>query len=336
MKPEYLELLRCPKTRRKLELRDAEHVNNRIKKGMLVEPHSGSEYPIIGFIPRFVPTENYASSFGLQWNIHSRTQHDKYSHHSISGERYRKETQWEENLTGQYILEVGGGSGRFTVHAAKSGVTIVSIDYSNAVEANYKINGDKENVFIVQGDIYAMPFAKECFDKVFCFGVLQHTPDPQKAFLSALDYLRPGGKIASDIYIKDIVHWLLFPKYYVRPFTKRKDPEKLYRSVCRYVDFMWPLAKIIRKIPRIGYAINWRLLIADYSKHLPNSDDAILKEWAYLDTFDMLSPTFDYPQTLRNFKKWHKEAGLSEIDVHVGYNGIEGRATKPIRNFNAQ
>ena len=55
----------------------------------------------------------------------------------------------------------------------------------------------------------------------------------------------------------------------------------------------------------------------------------MLKEYAILDTFDMLSPAYDTPQYLRTVKEWFKNTNMSNIDVHYGYNGIEGRATKP-------
>ena len=329
MRPEHLELLRCPKTGRKLQFENVKIVGNRIKEGVLIESLSEKEYPVIGFIPRFVSDENYTSNFGLQWNIHCQTQYDRYSGFDISRDRFRRETRWGKDLSGESVLEVGCGAGRFTTHAAETGATVVSFDSSNAVEANYKSNGRKDNVLILQANIYEMPFQKEFFNKVFCFGVLQHTPDPQKAFFSMQKYLRRGGEIASDIYIKDFTHWLLGTKYYVRPFTRGKDPERLYNFTRKYVDFMWPLTRVIRKIPKIGHALNWKLLIADHSKALPNADDATLKEWACLDTFDMLSPMYDYPQTVKTFKRWHEETALSEIDVHRGYNGVEGRAIKP-------
>ena len=34
------------------------------------------EYPVIAGVPRFVPRENYASGFGLEWTKHARTQYD--------------------------------------------------------------------------------------------------------------------------------------------------------------------------------------------------------------------------------------------------------------------
>jgi SAM-dependent methyltransferase len=320
--------LRCPRSKKRLLVKQAEYVDGRIKSGLLVEPDSGAEYPVIEFIPRFVTYNEYTQNFGLEWNIHNRTQYDETSGYNLSKERFYSETKWDKNLEGQIVLEVGSGSGRFTKQAVETGALLVSLDPSIAVEANYLSNGQHNNLLIVQASLYEMPFAENYFDKIFCFGVLQHTPDPHQAFVALVKYLKSGGKIASDIYIKDLTHWLLQTKYYVRPFVNKDNPERLYRAIKRYVDFMWPLARLIRKIPRLGYAINWRLLVADYSSLLPGADEKMLKEWAYLDTFDMLSPAYDKPQTVKTFASWHYQAGLKNIEVHKGFNGVEGRGVK--------
>jgi SAM-dependent methyltransferase len=233
-------------------------------------------------------------------------------------------------LSSEIVLEAGSGSGRFTKHVAETGAMVVSFDYSDAVKANYQSNGNLDNVLIVQADIFNMPFEDDFFDKVMCIGVLQHTPNPRNAFSSLVQAVKPGGAITVDNYIKDIGRYWLQPKYWVRPFTKNIDPEKLYPRLKAYVDFMWPLARLIRKIPVIGPTINWKLLIADYSRELPDADEATLKEWAYLDTFDMLSPAYDYPVTVSTFRKWFEEEGLQQIEVHKGYNGVEGRGRKPM------
>ena len=91
---------------------------------------------------------------------------------------------------------------------------------------------------------------------------------------------------------------------------------------------MWPVARVLVKIPKLGKMINWRLMIADYHHLLPNADSKTLKEWAILDTYDMVSPAHDHPATLKQYKGWHTEMGLINVDVHYGYNGIEGRANK--------
>lgn len=326
MRKEHLELLVCPETGRPLTL-DVLEVgsNERVKEGKLIEQLSGKSYPIVNFIPRFVSAENYASNFGYQWNLHRNTQQDEYAQITLSKERFFNETRWGHNLEGQVIAEVGCGAGRFTKHAVSTGATIISFDYSNAVEANYQVNGQNDNLLIIQADVYLMPFKKNFFDKIFCFGMLQHTPNPEQSFYNVVSYLKENGKIASDIYLKswkDIFH----ARTYVRVFTKSYPPEKLYKFTCKYVDFFWPLAKRLRR-SYVGQKLISRV-IADRSDILPNSDDKLLKEWAYLDTFDWFSPTYDFPQTLKRFLDWHKNADLVDIDVHYGYNGIEGRGSK--------
>ena len=46
--------------------------------------------------------------------------------------------------------------------------------------------------------------------------------------------------------------------------------------------------------------------------------------------YDMLSPKYDFTATLEEFRAWLDAAGLEQTDVHHGYNGLEGRAVKPV------
>lgn len=318
----------CPGTKRPLELAISEQVNDRIKEGILVEPVSGNRYPIVNYIPRFVAAENYASSFGFQWNVHWQTQQDHYAKTNLSGRRFSQETQWNTLLENEVILEAGCGAGRFTKYALDTKATVVSFDYSQAVDANYKVNGSHENLLLLQADIFHMPFKENFFDKAFCFGVLQHTPDPEKAFLSIVQHLKPGGQIASDVYVRSWKNYF-HVKPYVRPFVKNLSPESLYRFTKKYVNFFWPLARLARR-SKFGQKLISRV-IAERSEQLGNVKDELIREWTYLDTFDWFSPAFDKPQTKQQFLAWHQRAKLEHIDVRYGFNGVEGRASKPMR-----
>ncbi len=326
MNKQHLPLLACPKCHRTLSIVGGEPAGTEVVvEGTLKCDGCGKEYPVSGGVPRFVPRENYASGFGLEWTRHARTQYDSASGTTVSRDRFFEQTQWPERLEGELILEVGSGSGRFTEQAAKTGATVVSLDYSYAVDANFQSNGARRNVLIVQADVFEMPFANGSFDKLFCFGMLQHTPDPRRAFLALPPMVKPGGMVVADIYKLTPLRALLNTKYYVRPFTKNLDPEKLYKLVQRWVDFMWPIASLIRRLPK-GHGLNWRLLVADYSA-LGLKGDA-LKQWAYLDTFDMLAPRFDYPARLATFKRWFEDAGLKEIFTEYSPHGITGRGVR--------
>ncbi len=334
MKQEHIDYLVCPKTRSSLVLEDgAEEDQGRIKKGWLISDDGEHRYPIVNFIPRFVEKENYASNFGYQWDIHARTQYDRFTGCDASERRLFEETRWPRNLSGERIVEVGSGAGRFTEHLVSTGAFVVSFDYSNAVETNYKLNGKMNNLLVVQGDIYNPPVPDESFDRVLCVGVIQHTPFPKKAFLRLPALLRAGGNLVVDVYRRDkgirgLAKKVLQTKYWVRPVTRRMKPSLLYRVCSYHIRLMWPFVKLVNRLPKIGPILVRTMLVADNGAgyQIP---DSLRKEWALLDTFDWLSPMYDDPQTLETLQSWFSETLLVDCEVAYGYNGIEGRGTAP-------
>jgi len=68
-------------------------------------------------------------------------------------------------------------------------------------------------------------------------------------------------------------------------------------------------------------------LVADYSPL--GLKGQILKEWSYLDTFDMLAPRYDRPATRRTFQRWGEQAKLADIDAHHAPHGVVMRARMP-------
>jgi ubiquinone/menaquinone biosynthesis C-methylase UbiE len=203
---------------------------------------------------------------------------------------------------------------------------VVSFDYSYAVEANYRSNGASPNVLIVQADVFAMPFKAGTFDLLFCFGMLQHTPNARGALAALPRVVKPGGLVCADIYKATLLRTMFHTKFLVRPFTRHLDPDRLYAGVCRWVDFMWPLAGLIRKLPK-GHGINWRLMVADYSNLGLTGEK--LKEWAYLDTFDMLAPHYDLHVRAGTFAKWGADSGLQDIETEYNGHGVVMRARVP-------
>jgi len=74
MHPNFLSLLQCPDTGEPLILEPAQvQRDGKIAEGQLVSA-SGSRYPIVRGIPRFVGQEHHASSFGYQWSRWPRVQ----------------------------------------------------------------------------------------------------------------------------------------------------------------------------------------------------------------------------------------------------------------------
>ena len=113
-------------------------------------------------------------------------------------------------------------------------------------------------------------------------------------------------------------------KYFLRPILKHIKKETLYHYVKKLVPCILPLAVMLRKA--CGPVGNRIFPIANYS-HLGIPCE-MNKELSILDTFDMYSPQFDKPQTLCQIENWLKRAGLQNIDVWYGQNGIVGKGIK--------
>lgn len=321
---EFIERLRCPSTGQKLFKVDEEGAEGP-SGGWLISEDRAYKYPIIDGIPRFVPKSNYADNFGVQWNYFRKSQLDSHSGHPISSERFWKATGWKRNeIKGKWVLDVGCGAGRFAEVAVGAGANVVALDYSSAVDACYRNLGHHQNLYIVQGDIYALPFALETFDYVYSLGVLQHTPDVQKAFFALPPMLRAGGSLCVDYYWKRF-RTMLHAKYLVRPFTKQMSQDRLFRWLERWVPTMLAVSRGLGGVPAIGRVLKRIVPVADYAGIYPLSEEQ-LKEWALLDTFDMLSPKYDNPQRAKVVGKWMRQSGLEDVEVlHAAHLVARGR-----------
>lgn len=313
MKTELLEILCCPKSGKKLIFKSQE-TNNFDINGSLISEDMTSEYNVIKSIPRFVSKFNYADNFGFQWNKFAKTQLDSNSGHPISAERFWKATGWEKSeLRDKWVLDVGCGSGRFTEIALKAGAKVVALDYSNSVDATWENLKHFSNLYVVQGDIYSLPFFKNSFDFIYCLGVIQHTPNVEMALKALPPMLSKNGKLCVDVYWKRL-RSMMHSKYLFRPFTKKIPNEVLFKIIKKIVPFLLSVSIFLSKFPLIGSVFRRIIPIANYYKIYPLSRNQ-LKEWAILDTFDMLSPEYDSPLTKNKLKKYMIESNLKNIEI---------------------
>jgi SAM-dependent methyltransferase len=328
MLKQHADDFRHPRTGRTLKLRVDESHGDVVLSGALTG--DGDDFAIVRGIPRFGPADNYAESFGYQWQHFSKTQLDSASAWgSQSAKRLSDHTCWPDRMGDQRILEAGSGMGRFTEHLAATGARVCTFDYSAAVVANYKNNGHHRNVSFAQADIYGPPYQPGSFDKVLCIGVIQHCPSPKKAFMSLTKFVKPGGQIVVDVYRFD---WksLFSGKYYLRPITRRMSHATLHKFVRLHVGWVYPFTGLVQKVlGRPGRSLSWALAMADYRGVYP-VNDAMLREHSLLDTFDMLAPAYDRPQTISRVRRWFAEAGLIDVVVKPGWNGIEAQGYRPI------
>jgi len=291
-------------------------------------------FPLKNGAYRIVEDLNYTDNFGYQWNKFAGTQVDKSSNLDISKLRFFAETGWDaEDLTGKTVLEVGSGAGRFSqiiLDFTKAG--LYSVDYSNAVEANYKNNGPNDRLQLFQASIYEMPFAKQQFHKVICIGVLQHTPDVEKSVQCLIDMTRPGGELVVDFY--PVTGWWtkLQAKYMLRPFTRKMSHEKLYKKIDRNMDWMIKAYRFFSKLG-VGRLFNRFIPICDIDGTLPKGlPYNQLRELCVLDTFDMFSPQYDQPQKIDTVVKWFKKYGMQDVwGGFIKYDNCRAAVVKGVK-----
>ena len=169
------------------------------------------------------------------------------------------------------------------------------------------------------------------FDKIFCLGVLQHTPDVKKAYMSLVPFLKPGGELVVDCYLSQPLKHMFNLKYLLRPFFKWWNPGVLFKFWHVVISLAYDLKVLVTKLPAIGRALA-RLIPIGRLSYEPEYHwtPAQLKEIKTLSVIDMLSPKYDKCQKLSTFRSWMEEAGLEILDLTTGFNGINARARRPL------
>jgi ubiquinone/menaquinone biosynthesis C-methylase UbiE len=96
-------------------------------------------------------------------------------------------------------LEIGAGTGYFTLHMLKAGIVreAVATDISPGMIAALERNAAQQGLEVeaLVADAERLPFEDESFDLVLGHAVLHHIPDLERAFSEFHRVLRPGGVI---------------------------------------------------------------------------------------------------------------------------------------------
>lgn len=287
-----------------------------------LEDSNGHHFPKIdGVCVVLENPDNYTENFGFQWNKFQKTQIDReHNTLSLSEQRFFLETKWPKGqLQNQCILEVGSGAGRFSrVVLEHTKARLYSLDFSSAVKANWRNNAQFgiDRFVLFQASVYEMPFENNQFDKVFCLGVLQHTPNFKKSVQSLIDKCKPGGEVVVDFYPVNGFWTKIHAKYLLRPLTKKMNHEKLLYLIDRHAD---RLIKAYRFLEKTGLRTLTRFLPVVDLKTLPGGlPYEQFRDWVVLDTFDMFSPMYDNPQRISTVKNWFEENGMT-----VSFAGYE-------------
>ena len=109
----------------------------------------------------------------------------------------RLESAIGRRVAGLRLLNVGCGTGGFTVVAHRAGASAVGVDAEPAaVEiCRLKADAEKGGPISILGAAEALPFPDACFDVVYCFSTLEHVASVPATVREMLRVARPGGAV---------------------------------------------------------------------------------------------------------------------------------------------
>ncbi|HEY0967249.1 MAG TPA: class I SAM-dependent methyltransferase [Opitutaceae bacterium] len=100
-------------------------------------------------------------------------------------------------IPGARYLEVGCGTGRFTVPVAAQGVDLTAVDISDEMLATTRgklqAAAVKQPVQLLKLDARDSGFAPASYDVVFSFNVINHVPEYERLITEVARVLKPGG-----------------------------------------------------------------------------------------------------------------------------------------------
>lgn len=196
---------------------------------------------------QYVVNKNHRTkqSFSKEWSIFKYNS-DKTWDLDIRGmfTRFLKEIdENEKDLPGKLIFDAGCGNGVLNQAVAKSGATIVGMDFSLSIEKAFESN-DQEKAFFIQGDVQFPPVHFETFDIVHSSGVLHHTNNTELSFSCLEPCVKPGGKLSVWLYHprKNFIHNIFNT---IRKFTSRLPLRLQYYL---YWTTVFPISFIVNRI----------------------------------------------------------------------------------------
>jgi ubiquinone/menaquinone biosynthesis C-methylase UbiE len=119
-----------------------------------------------------------------------------------------------ERWSGKKVLEIGCGIGTDTVNFARHGATVTAVDLSpqslNLARRRVEVYGLQNQVRFYSGSAEELSsfVPVESYDLIYSFGVIHHTPHPERVVQQMRSYARPGTVIKLMVYYRP--SWKVF------------------------------------------------------------------------------------------------------------------------------
>lgn len=242
MRERLLSCLRCP---------ECEHPLTWKEEGTLTCAGGEHTFPVIDGVPRFTrDTTRTARYFGYMWGeqapaVTPPTEPSPYHLQAML------DALQAPPLRG-LVLDAGSGEGiDLAMAALDPACEVIGVELSaGGIATTIARTRGLERAHAVQGDLLRLPLASGTFDAAYSYGVVHHTPDPEKAIREIARVLKPGAPLLFYVY-EDFSDrsWLwraaLAAANSVRVITTRLPPALLMR-ICRILS---PVVYVLLTLP---------------------------------------------------------------------------------------
>ena len=302
MKRRLLDFLACPACGTDLSLSAEKTDGTQIAEGTL-RCTGGHEWKITGGVPRFLAPaaelnrlqQKTIRNFGDEWKTWDDFGWENKEASKTTSDIFRYKVLVEPGeLAGKVVLDAGCGNGRYTKAARDFGGEVIGVDLSDAVDVAYRNLKDDDKVYIVQGDLFKLPFKKKAFDFIFSNGVLMHTGDARRAFLSLVSHLKDDGSITVHLYHRGNPVYE-FNDWWLRAITTRLPISTMYKASNALV---WFATHVPKKF--VDYGLNAFLRVERHPHYV----------------FDWYTAPIATHHTYAEVYGWLKESGLFLVKDH--------------------
>ena len=314
---EYLDLLRCPLSGAKLELRN-ETIDNdgHILSGDLIAD-SGS-YKIINGIPRFILAQSATESknvksFGDQWH-----EADKsiltYGQHEDYFDKYLSPLK-PEDFFDKIVIDAGCGNGRLVEFSLRySPEIVIGIDYSDSVEIAFNRTRHLKNVIIIQASLQSLPIKLHFADIIYSLGVVHHLEQPEKGLSELGKRLASNGKMHIWTYSHEGNELYLVLMRPMKCIASMLNNKNLWRFSFILALLTWPYVVLCGFFKTLSF--KFTLPLQDYMAFIRKLGFVVYKTVIH----DQLVPEIAFYPTRSEIMSWIEKADLElfHLDMRTG------------------
>lgn len=125
------------------------------------------------------------------------------------------------NISGGKVLDIGCGSGDFSIELARAGASVIALDISrDRIEAVKKKALEKGLTLDLRiGDAEKTTFPDETFDLILCRSVIEHVRNPEQLIKEMSRILKLNGAIQLTAPNRDSISQILRDEHYRLPLV---------------------------------------------------------------------------------------------------------------------